>query len=140
MAALTAARDTRQLSDLVLPKLWRVPVAAGVKLFPGAIAVIRAGYARPATVATGDIVAGRVRFLADNTGGVDGAILAELERGCFGLKNSTSTDEITQVEVGTTCYLVDDQTVAKTSGSSTRSVAGKVFQLEDGLVWVEIAA
>ena len=35
--------------------------------------------------------------------------------------NSASGDLITAAEVGSDCYIVDDQTVAKTNGSSTRS-------------------
>jgi hypothetical protein len=34
--------------------------------------------------------------------------------------------------------VVDDQTVAKTNGSSTRSVAGIVRQVDSDGVWVEI--
>jgi hypothetical protein len=44
--------------------------------------------------------------------------------------NSASTDTITQTEVGSNCYIVDDQTVAKTSNSSARSIAGRVFKVD----------
>jgi hypothetical protein len=39
-------------------------------------------------------------------------------------------------EVGAVCYLVDDETVAKTSGTNTRSRAGYVVDVETAGVWV----
>lgn len=44
--------------------------------------------------------------------------------------NSASTDLIAAAQVGSDCYLVDDQTVAKTSATSTRSIAGRVWALD----------
>lgn len=44
--------------------------------------------------------------------------------------NSASTDAIAQGQVGSVCYIVDDQTVAKTDGSGTRSVAGTVWMVD----------
>jgi hypothetical protein len=44
--------------------------------------------------------------------------------------NSASTDQIVAATVGSDCYLVDDQTVAKTSATSTRSVAGRVWAID----------
>lgn len=44
--------------------------------------------------------------------------------------NSASTDAITVTELLKDVYLADDQTVAKTSASSTRSVAGRVWKVD----------
>ena len=44
--------------------------------------------------------------------------------------NSASADLIAQAQVGSVCYIVDDQTVAKTSNSSARSQAGTVFAVD----------
>lgn len=44
--------------------------------------------------------------------------------------NSASTDAIAQAQVGSTCFVVDDQTVAKTDGTGTRSVAGTVWMID----------
>jgi hypothetical protein len=44
--------------------------------------------------------------------------------------NSTSTDAIAAAQIGSDVYVVDDQTVAKTSASSTRSVAGRVWKID----------
>ena len=48
-----------------------------------------------------------------------------------------SADAITLADVGSDCYIVDDQTVAKTNGTNTRSVAGKVFDVDADGVWVD---
>jgi hypothetical protein len=39
---------------------------------------------------------------------------------------------------GNDCYLVDDQTVAKTSATNTRSVAGKIVDVDSQGVWVKL--
>jgi len=39
-------------------------------------------------------------------------------------------------EIGTDCYIVDDNTVAKTNGTSTRSRAGKVVDVNANGVFV----
>ena len=44
---------------------------------------------------------------------------------------------MTQADLGKSCYIVDDQTVAKTSGGATRSLAGKVVGVDVDGVWVE---
>jgi len=53
------------------------------------------------------------------------------------VKNSADADEITLADVGADCYIVDDETVAKTSGTNTRSVAGKVYDVNSDGVWVK---
>jgi hypothetical protein len=40
--------------------------------------------------------------------------------------------------IGNDCYIVDDQTVAKTNGTATRSIAGKIRAVDAQGVWVEI--
>ncbi len=44
--------------------------------------------------------------------------------------NSTAGDLIIAADIGKDVYLVDDQTVAKTSATATRSVAGRVWKLD----------
>ena len=145
---LSAARDTRQLgvgdnkallSELVLKQ------KASTKIYPGALVVINAGYAAPGSAATGLIAAGvadpdPLLPVSDSTGLSDGDISCRVLQGVFAFDNSTSTDEIAQTEVGRNCYIVDDHTVAKTSGGSARSVAGVVVAIDpiDG-VYVAIA-
>lgn len=134
MAALTAARNTPQRAGDILG----YPVKASVKPIQGGIAVLSAGYAAPATTATGLIAIGRFEQTVDNTSGADGALSVQVRRGTFRFGNSASGDLVAQADAGADCYLVDDQTVAKTSGTNTRSVAGKIIAVDSDGVWVKI--
>ncbi len=133
MSAATKNRNTPQRAGLTRGAL----VAAAAHCFAGTIAVQNAsGYVEPGSTAVGLVALGVFRAEYDNTSGVDGAITAEFERGVFRFANSADTDEITAADIGKTCYLVDDQTVAKTDGTSTRSIAGIVDEVDDLGVWV----
>ena len=50
--------------------------------------------------------------------------------------NSAAADLITLADLGSTVFVVDDQTVAKTSATSTRSAAGKVVDVDTTGVWI----
>lgn len=115
-----------------------VPMAANAKIFAGALAVANAtGYAAPGSTATTLTYLGRAEEFKDNTGGADGATTILVRRKkAFKWKNAAA-DLITQAELGKTCYIVDDETVAKTNGGNTRSAAGKVVGIESDGVWVE---
>jgi len=114
-------------------------VKAGVLCHAGTIAVMGAdGFAKPGTTATGLVALGRFDEQVDNTGGADGEKLAPISRGNFRYANSTSADEITAADVGKVCYIVDDQTVALTSATSSRSPAGLIDGVDDAGVWVNI--
>lgn len=132
MTALSIPRNTlERMGDVS-----GFPVKASIKCIQGGIAVLNGGYAAPATTATGLVALGRFEETIDNTGGADGAVTVHVKRGTFKFANSASADLIAQADVGAVCYLVDDQTVAKTSGTSTRSVAGKVVAVDADGVWV----
>ncbi|MBI1246155.1 MAG: hypothetical protein GC202_14230 [Alphaproteobacteria bacterium] len=135
MTALTQDRNTK----LALGDIWEYPMLAATVAYAGGIAVLDAsGWAKPGVAATGLVAVGRFEEQADNSGGANGAINAKVRPGVFRFANSTSTDEITQAEIGDDCYIVDDQTVAKTDGSSARSVAGKVINVDSLGVWVKV--
>jgi hypothetical protein len=138
MTALTSARNTRERTGEILD----IPAKAGARGFAGGIAVLSGGYAAPASTALNLVAAGRFEEDFDNTGGVNGAFFVRVRQGIFQYANSTSTEAITQAEVGQDCYLVDDQTVGKTaaivSSNPTRSRAGKVIAVDDSGVWVQI--
>lgn len=135
MAALTADRDTKQRSATLLT----LPAAAAKIFYAGAlIARDGNGRATPGATATTLRGVGRGKARVDNSAGAAGAVNVDIEKGIFRFANSTSTDAITQANIGADCYIVDDQTVAFTSGSSTRSVAGKIFDVDDQGVWVDM--
>lgn len=134
MTALTTDRDTKSRAGAD----YEFPVAANTKLFAGSIVAIDAtGNAVKAATATTLKSAGIAQAVADNTGGLAGDIRVRVRRGVWKVANSAAADLITLADVGADCYLVDDQTVAKTNGTNTRSVAGKVRDVDATGVWVE---
>lgn len=134
MTALAAARATPEM----LGPIINVPVKASTTCYQGGLAVASSGYAAPGSTATGLIALGVFEANADNSAGSNGAISVNIRPGTFKFANSASTDAIAQAEVGASCYIVDDATVAKTSATSTRSIAGKVIAVESDGVWVKI--
>lgn len=135
MVALTAARNTPQRQT---PRTRTVPVAANAVVQQGGQAQINAaGYAVPATATVANITIGMAKASVNNTGGANGALTVDVDRGVFRFNNSTSTDLIGRTEIGANVYVVDDQTVAKTNGGGTRPVAGKCFDVDASGVWVE---
>ena len=136
MTAATADRNTpsREGSD------FEHPVAAATKIHAGTIVGFNAGaaYATKGLTSTTFKAVGIAVEAADNSAGAAGDIRVKARRGCFRFANSAAGDAITLADVGSDCYVVDDQTVAKTNGTNTRSVAGKVRDVDAGGVWVEI--
>jgi len=134
--ALTADRSTpwRASED------FEFPVDAGKVIYAGALVVVDTAdnLAKPAVTATTGRCVGVAQEKADNSAGADGAVSVKVRRGLFRLKNSAAADLVDIGDVGLDCYIVDDETVAKTNGSSTRSVAGKVRDVDADGVWVEI--
>lgn len=117
------------------------PVAAATKIYAGSLVCLNAsGDAVPGSTATTLIARGVAEEQVDNTGGLAGDLRVETRSGVFNFKNSASTDAITRAEIGDNCYIVDDATVAKTDGTTTRSVAGKVVDVDSDGVWVRVGS
>lgn len=134
---LNQSRDTRKLAQAEHRDL---PVAAGVKIFQGALVVMAAGLVRPGRVAAGDVAIGRAVQEADNSAGAAGALMCRMDTGTFKFRNATAGDALTLADIGSTCFVLDDDQVAKTNpGGNTRSVAGRVWNVEADGVWVTIA-
>lgn len=135
MAALTADRATPRRDG----KRFSLPVAASTKIFAGSLVCVNtSSLAVKGAVSTTLKAAGVAIEQADNSAGAASAIRVEVERGVFQFANSASSDLIALADIGSTCFIVDDQTVAKTNGSSTRSAAGIVRDVDAQGVWVEI--
>lgn len=134
MTAATKDRDTQEMAGRDRP----FPMAAGAKVFAGTIAALdAAGNVNKGITATTLKCVGVFQRPYDNTGGAAGAITAEARLGVFGpFANSSAGDLIADTDIGTTCYIVDDQTVAKTNGTATRSAAGTVYKVDTSGVWV----
>lgn len=132
--SLTADRHTPYQDGELIP----VPVAASVKCFAGGMAVANAsGFAAPGTAATSLTYLGRFDEHVDNSAGANGDKTVLVRRGkAFKWKNSGS-DPVTQASFGKVCYIVDDETVAASDGTSSRSPAGVVLGVDADGVWVE---
>ena len=135
MSALTQDRDTIQKAGSDLRK---IPMAANVKVFAGGIAVIDAGYVKPGVTGLNLIAVGRFEESVDNTGGAAGAKSALVRGGIFRVDNLAG-DLIVQADLGKDCFVTDDQTVSKTNGGSTKSVAGKVWDIDVDGVFVKLS-
>lgn len=134
MTALSKDRDTKARSGDTL----NLGAAAAKTFYKGALVALDAnGDATPGATATTLKGLGRCKAPVDNAAGQAGDKKVEIEKGVFRFANSAAADEITTAEIGADCYIVDDQTVAKTDGTATRSVAGKVFDVDAGGVWVD---
>lgn len=135
MAAATADRNTRQRAG----HSRSIPVAAATKIPAGVMACVNASnlLVNGATSTTLKCV-GVTNATVDNSAGAASAINGEVYTGIWGpLANSSAGDQIALADVGADCYIVDNQTVAKTTASNTRSVAGKVFDVTAEGVWVD---
>lgn len=132
MVALTAGRNTPARYD----GIEHHPVKGGVTIYAGAQVVLdAAGWAMPGQPGVGLIAVGRAEHAA--TAATNGERNVRVRRGCFQFANSASADAITRAEIGDPAYVVDDQTVAKTNGSGTRSQAGIIRDVDAQGVWVQ---
>lgn len=139
MTALTAERDTRRRDGRRLT----LPLSAS-KVLAGAIVVMdqATGFAKKGLTATTVMAVGIATETVDNSAGAAGDLSVPIDRdGWFKVANSAAADQITRADIGKTCYLVDDQTVAKTDGGATRAAAGRVRDIDpDGDVWIAFIA
>lgn len=135
MPAQTADRPTPKRDG----KRFAFPVAAATRLFAGSLVCINAsGLATKGAVSTTLKAVGVAVEQADNSAGAASDINVNVERGVWLMANSSAGDLIARADIGSQCFIVDDQTVAKTNGGSTRSVAGVVRDVDAQGVWVEI--
>jgi hypothetical protein len=134
MPALTEDRNTTRREG----ERFSYPMAANVTIYGGALVMLNAsGNATPGAVATGQRACG-VACQRKTNGATAGAERIEVEPGIFRFNNSAAGDLIAAADVGADCWIVDDNTVAKTNGSSTRSVAGRIVAVDSVGVWVRV--
>jgi len=131
------------VTEMRCGSLIPVPLAALALVLQGTFAVVDAnGFA----VASADVggadqsCIGIWDHSAENAG-ADGDVWACARRKQqFLVRNSTS-DPVTQADLGAAVFIEDNQTIAKTDGTDTRSLCGYFmgFDLEyPEFVWVEI--
>ena len=113
------------------------PVAANLKLLRGALVFVNGSGYLDMTTGNGLKCLGISPGDQDNVGGAAGAFRAEIlcdEIVDFAI--GASADALVEADVGIDVYAIDNATVGKTSGSSTRSVAGKLVAVKDGRAFV----
>lgn len=135
MTALSAARNTPRRQG----KRFSYPVSGAHTIHAGGMVTLltSGGWAVPAgTASAGHSVGIACSSVAG--GGTNGLNNVEVERDVGLFENSASGDLITHADIGNPCYIVDDQTVAKTDNSGARKIAGAIAGVDStGRVWVD---
>jgi predicted RecA/RadA family phage recombinase len=131
MTALTENRSTPQKALGDRAGL----LGASQSIFQGALLMRNAaGHLVEGATATGSVGVGRAEEAVTST--TAGMTSQRFREGVFRYANSAAGDLIATADIGTVCYIVDDQTVAKTSATATRSPAGIVEDVDANGVWV----
>lgn len=131
MTALTDNRSTKQMASGDRAGL----LGATQTIYAGALLMRNAaGHLIKGATATGSFGVGRAEAPGVST--TLGVTPQTYREGVFQYANSAAGDLIATADIGTICYIVDDQTVAKTSGTATRSPAGTVVDVDALGVWV----
>jgi hypothetical protein len=131
MTALTADRNTPRLEG----DERSGTLGATQEIFAGAMLMRNAaGDLIEGAVATGAFGVGIALERKTSVGA--GATSIRYRSGIFRFANSSAGDLITKADIGAACYIIDDQTVAKTNGTNTRSPAGVIDGVDALGVWV----
>lgn len=122
MAALTAARDTTEISNGARHLI--LPVKGSTTIYQGALVALDAsGYARPRLQGCHTHRGRPGRGNVANTG-ADGAATIRVSRGVFVFDNATDAGKLTTAHVLKPCYIADDQTVTATATGRQRGRTG----------------
>ncbi len=134
MTVLTADRNTPAWQG----EMREQPLGAGTRIFAGALLMRNAaGFIVKGATATGCVGVGVAEQPVDNTAGANGAATVRYRIGQTArFRNSTAGDLIVQADVGLRAWIVDDDQVAKTNGTNTRSPAGIIEAVDATGVWV----
>lgn len=131
MVALAADRNTPEATGVERLGL----LGATQSIFMGSILMRNAsGHLIKGAVATGSFGVGRAEDRGTST--TAGVTSLRYRPGVHRFANSAAGDLIVVADIGAACYIVDDQTVAKTNGTSTRSPAGIIDNVDATGVWV----
>jgi hypothetical protein len=137
---MAVATKDRDLQEIAPGRARGLGLATNLTIFAGTIACISTatGFLTKGATATTLRAVGVFKRAHSSVGQADGVVMAEPEIGVFGpFANSAAGDQITNADIGATCFIVDDQTVAKTNGTNTRSAAGRVWQVTAEGVWID---
>ena len=132
MTALTAPRNTVRRTGADRS----AGVAANAVIYSGALVCRNAaGFLVPGSTATTLVTLGRAEESVTGTA-TNGEAICRVSAGVFRWSNSSAGDLITIADIGNDCFIVDDDQVARTNGGNTRSVAGRIVDVDAQGVWV----
>ncbi len=124
MAALTAGRATQEWAPFTAQRSYKQ--ALSTQVWEGGIIALNAsGLAAPAGSGTGLVAVGVAQLSQLSVSTTPYAQL-EVHQGSFSFIADTA---FTLLNIGSNCYMLDDQTVTMTS--TGHSVAGVVVQIDD---------
>ena len=137
MTALTKAREVQRWGGSP-GVLVSYGVAASQTIYGGALVALNAaGHAIPATD-TADITVVGVAEATVKSSATAGEDKVRIRRGAVQLfANATGTNKLTIADIGSLCYVADDQTV-QDDGATKDVKAGVMLQLDDNGVWVNV--
>lgn len=125
------------------PFIFDLPVAASTRIYKGALItqLAASGMVVPYSTALSGVCVGVSQHEVDNSTGAAGdkRLVIESKR-LYAMSNGTAGDAFSEATlIGAVVYGTDDNTAAKTSGSSTRKAVGFFMGMEsDGKVRVLI--
>lgn len=131
------------VTEIRCGSLMPVPLAALALVLQGTFAVVNANGFAVASAEVGGAdqsCVGIWDHSAENTG-ADGDVVACVRRKQQFLVRNSVADPVTQADLGSAVFIEDNQTIAKTDGTGTRSLGGYFmgFDLQyPDCVWVEI--
>lgn len=113
------------------------PVAAGARIFRGALVALNAaGFLVPGTATAGLTAVGCAEYDCDNREGADGERIAVVRFDGAHQYLNDSDSPVTRTDIGSECFILDDQTVSALG--TDRSPAGQVVDVGADGVWVRI--
>lgn len=137
MAVLTAERSISRKGpeSTGTPPIVTIMLKANAKCFKGGLIATDAtgyGVSGSSIQATGLKIWGIATKTVDNTGGANGAMSVDVQLGVFPFQNGgAAADPVAQADMGATVFADDDQSIRKTSGTSTRSNAGTFLGFDE---------
>jgi hypothetical protein len=141
MTALDNARTAPRLASTT-PEVFQIDLVDDAIIYQGALVCVDTAddnLGKRGAASTTLIAVGIAQSTVDNTNGGDRGASVEVRSGAYRFENSAAADEVTADDhLFKVVYIVDDQTVAATDGTGTRSPAGIVVGFEGSrpIVWV----
>lgn|SRR5678816_4523920 len=139
MAALTANRDTKARAAPWSDLHGDLVAADSTQFYKGGIVALDQSDGKLKKGATATTLVAIGRCEENVLTGTSNTRSVKALSGIFKWANSAAGDAIADDDVGKLCYIVDDQTVALTDGTGTRSIAGRVYKVDSDGVWVATA-